>query len=82
MLGMGPKNAIGFGAQSFALRRFERSPTHVPTLQVKRSAQMHNVAAAGCVAGMVQCLVVVPSARINCQLQVQSIHRVLPPRYP
>ena len=34
---------------------------------------MANIAAAGCVAGLVQCVVVVPSDRLKCQLQVQGI---------
>ena len=71
LLGMGPKNAIGFGAHGAALR-FLEGGGDMPTVELKRSASMGNVALAGCAAGMAQCAVVVPSDRIKCQLQVQT----------
>jgi solute carrier family 25 carnitine/acylcarnitine transporter 20/29 len=76
LLGMGPKNALGFGAHGQALRFFEGGAPGVATLELKRNAKLQNVAGAGCVAGLIQCAVVVPSDRIKCQLQVQGIQQV------
>jgi hypothetical protein len=71
LLGMGPKNAIGFGAHGAALRLLEGGSTQ-PMVKLKRNAAMHNIALSGCAAGLAQCVVVVPSDRIKCQLQVQT----------
>ena len=71
LLGMGPKNAIGFGTHGAALRFLERAGDQ-PTVELKRNAGMHNIALSGCAAGLAQCVVVVPSDRIKCQLQVQT----------
>lgn len=70
LLGMGPKNAIGFGTHGAALRLLEGIDDR-PTVELKRNAAMHNVALSGCAAGLAQCAVVVPCDRIKCQLQVQ-----------
>ena len=78
LLGMGPKNAIGFGAHGAALRFLEGGGDR-PTVELKRNASMGNVALAGCAAGVAQCAVVVPSDRIKCQLQVQTGGSTLSP---
>ena len=75
LLGMGPRNAIGFASHCQALRFLEGAHPQQPTIELKRNAKMRNIAAAGCIAGLVQCVVVVPSDRIKCQLQVQGIQR-------
>ena len=72
LLGMGPKNAIGFTAHGVALRLLEGGGER-PTIELKRNAAMGNIALAGCAAGLAQCAVVVPSDRIKCQLQVQGL---------
>jgi len=70
VLGMGPKNAVGFVAQAWALRWFEGAPGDTPTNVLKRGAGLLNIAAAGCVAGLVQSIAVVPTDRLKCQLQI------------
>jgi hypothetical protein len=79
LLGMGPKNAIGFGAHGAALRFLEGASSTRPTVELKRNAAMRNIALSGCVAGLAQCAVVVPCDRIKCQLQVQTQGGVFTP---
>jgi hypothetical protein len=71
LVGMGPKNAIGFGAHGAVLRVLEGGCDRTGA-ELKRNAAMHNVVLSGCAAGLAQCAVVVPSDRIKCQLQVQT----------
>ena len=73
LLGMGPKNAVGFAAHGAALRVLEGSPAAEPLRTVKARAAAANVCLAGCAAGLAQCVVVVPADRIKCQLQVDGI---------
>jgi hypothetical protein len=75
LIGMGPKNAVGFATQGAVMRVLEardRSGDGQGALQARRSAGMGNVMLAGAVAGLVQCAVIVPSDRIKIQLQVQG----------
>jgi solute carrier family 25 (mitochondrial carnitine/acylcarnitine transporter), member 20/29 len=75
LIGMGPKNAIGFAVQGAALRLLERSRGDHQGGAAKggrRSAGMGNVMLAGAVAGLVQCAVIVPSDRVKIQLQVSG----------
>jgi solute carrier family 25 (mitochondrial carnitine/acylcarnitine transporter), member 20/29 len=73
LLGMGPKNAVGFAVQGAALRALEGERVDGGSaLHRRRTAGMDNVMVAGAVAGLAQCVVIVPSDRIKIQLQVQG----------
>jgi len=80
LIGMGPKNAIGFAVQGAVMRLLESrsrgdhqgggAKGGGGAMGGRRSAGMGNVMLAGAVAGLVQCAVIVPSDRVKIQLQV------------
>jgi len=74
LLGMGPKNAVGFATKGFIVRVLEGrdSPSISDAMHSRRSAAIGNVLIAGAAAGLAQCVVIVPTDRIKIQLQVQG----------
>ena len=83
LIGMGPKNAVGFATHGLALRSLEdmgigggqdnaSGDQEDSALRWRRAAGLDRVMLAGAVAGLAQCAVVVPSDRIKIQLQVQG----------